>query len=157
MRSAVSVREGQGVVLLCGTPPRAGGKGASGLVGLGEIPGNAREQNESEVWVLKELQGERNQKRRRGREAFKRIYFYLEMPFWFLVISVHLMCLIFMVFPVINGVSSGVRFCPIARLLSLDESSFPCEQTIAERRLLSLTELVSAWVLAIKTFCGVVE
>lgn len=27
MRSAVSVREGQGVVLLCGTPPRAGGKG----------------------------------------------------------------------------------------------------------------------------------
>ncbi|NWR19856.1 CNTN3 protein, partial [Emberiza fucata] len=29
MRSAVSVREGQGVVLLCGTPPRAGGKGDS--------------------------------------------------------------------------------------------------------------------------------
>lgn len=79
------------------------------------------------------------------------------MPFWFLVISVHLMCLIFMVFSVINGVSSGVRFCPIAQLLSLDESSFPCEQTIAERRLLSLTELVSACVLAIKTFCGVVE
>lgn len=26
MRSTVSVREGQGVVLLCGTPPRAGGK-----------------------------------------------------------------------------------------------------------------------------------
>lgn len=47
MRSAVSVREGQGVVLLCGTPPRAGGKGPSGLMGLGRIPGNAREQNKS--------------------------------------------------------------------------------------------------------------
>jgi len=31
MRSAVSVREGQGVVLLCGPPPRAGGKGPTGL------------------------------------------------------------------------------------------------------------------------------
>lgn len=68
-----------------------------------------------------------------------------------------LMCLIFMVFPVINGVSSGVRFCPISQLLSLDESGSPCEQTIAERRLLSLAVLVSACVLAIKTFCDVLE
>lgn len=50
MRSAVSVREGQGVVLLCGTPPRAGGKG--GPSGLGNIPGNAKQQNYSKIGVL---------------------------------------------------------------------------------------------------------
>lgn len=78
---------------------------------------------------------------------FKRIYFYHEMPFWFLVISVHLMCLNFMGFPVINGGSSGVPFCPISQLVSLNESSFPCEQRVAE-----MLVFVSACVLAIKTF-----
>lgn len=47
-----------------------------------------------------------------GREVFKRIYFYLEMPFQFLAISVHLMCLIFMGFPVINGVTFWSSILP---------------------------------------------
>lgn len=34
MRSTVSVREGQGVVLLCGPPPHSGGKKCSGFIFL---------------------------------------------------------------------------------------------------------------------------